>query len=88
MNLFNERQEENMRALDVFRGVTKAIGDSIANGLSGSTFNCGDCERSHRCGLPPSEKCIVRAAQMERDPNGYKRRRIARALMLGLGRWH
>jgi hypothetical protein len=27
-------------------------------------FTCGDCERSKRCGLPPSERCIVKAAQI------------------------
>jgi len=29
-------------------------------------FTCGDCERSERCGLPPSDHCIVRAAQIAR----------------------
>jgi hypothetical protein len=29
-------------------------------------FTCGDCERSDRCGLPPSDRCIVRAAQIAR----------------------
>ncbi|HLN39017.1 MAG TPA: hypothetical protein VK337_14640 [Xanthobacteraceae bacterium] len=27
-------------------------------------FVCGDCERSDRCGLPPSDRCIVKAAQI------------------------
>jgi hypothetical protein len=27
-------------------------------------FNCGDCERTDRCSLPPSDRCIVRAAQI------------------------
>jgi hypothetical protein len=27
-------------------------------------FTCGDCERSERCGLPPSDRCIVKAAQI------------------------
>jgi hypothetical protein len=27
-------------------------------------FTCGDCERSDRCGLPPSDRCIVKAAQI------------------------
>jgi hypothetical protein len=29
-------------------------------------FTCGDCERSERCGLPPSDRCIVKAAQIGR----------------------
>jgi hypothetical protein len=31
-----------------------------------SDFTCGDCERSDRCGLPPSDTCIVRAEQIAR----------------------
>jgi len=27
-------------------------------------FTCSDCERSDRCGLPPSDRCIVKAAQI------------------------
>jgi hypothetical protein len=27
-------------------------------------FTCGDCERSDRCGLPPTNRCIVKAAQI------------------------
>jgi hypothetical protein len=29
-------------------------------------FTCGDCERSDRCGLPPTDRCIVKAAQIAR----------------------
>jgi hypothetical protein len=31
-----------------------------------SDFDCEDCERSDRCGRPPSETCIVRVAQIAR----------------------
>jgi hypothetical protein len=27
---------------------------------------CSDCERVDRCGLPPSDNCIQKAAQIER----------------------
>jgi hypothetical protein len=37
-------------------------------------FVCGDCERWERCGLPPSDDCIVKAAQMARDPDRPKKR--------------
>jgi hypothetical protein len=37
-------------------------------------FTCGDCERSDRCGLPPSDRCIVRAAQIARGDWNKKRR--------------
>ena len=39
-------------------------------------FTCGDCERSDRCGLPPSDRCIVRAAQIARG-DWIKKRRAA-----------
>lgn len=42
-----------------------------------SEFTCSDCERWERCGLPPSDSCIVRAAQLERGD--WKRRARARA---------
>ena len=29
-----------------------------------SSFTCGDCERSDRCGLPPNDRCIFKAAQI------------------------
>jgi hypothetical protein len=37
-------------------------------------FTCGDCERSDRCGLPPSDRCIVRAAQIASGDWTKKRR--------------
>ena len=39
-------------------------------------FTCRDCERWERCSLPPSDTCVVRAAQLERGD--WKRRRWAR----------
>ena len=41
-------------------------------------FTCGDCERSASCGLPPSEHCVIKAAQLARGD--WKLRRQARAL--------
>jgi hypothetical protein len=32
----------------------------------GEEFVCGDCEEWQRCGLPPNENCVVRAAQIAR----------------------
>ena len=71
----------------VKRMAAGAIAGSITARLSEPTFNCGDCERSQRYGLPPDEKCIVRLAQIERDPTGYEWRMKARASILTLGRW-
>jgi len=39
-----------------------------------SEFTCGDCERSDRCGSPPSETCVIRAAQIARGD--WKRKRF------------
>jgi hypothetical protein len=48
-----------------------------------SEFTCGDCERSDSCGQPPSDACVVAAAQMERGD--WKLRRQARALARTVG---
>jgi hypothetical protein len=50
----------------------------LKNALSGESeeFTCRDCERWESCSLPPSETCVVRAAQLERGD--WKRRRWAR----------
>ena len=29
-------------------------------------FSCGDCDYHDRCGLPPSDDCIEKIAQIER----------------------
>ncbi len=48
---------------------------AIIGRLSGPTdFTCGDCERSARCSLPPSEDCIARTEQLERGDWKLKRR--------------
>ena len=39
-----------------------------------SDFKCGDCERSDRCGLPPSDRCLLRAAQIARGDWKLKQR--------------
>jgi hypothetical protein len=48
-----------------------------------SDFTCGDCERSDRCGLPPSDTCIVRAEQIARGD--WKVRRRTKALLENVG---
>jgi len=64
-----------------------ALGSALAKRLSGPEFTCGDCERSDRCGRPPSAECAVKMAQLERDPTGYERRMKARAAFLKSGYW-
>jgi hypothetical protein len=46
-------------------------------------FDCGDCERRARCGLPASDDCVVRAAQIARGD--WKLRRRAKSLSLATG---
>ena len=63
-----------MRMSNFFQGaLTKAAG-IIATLRRRSDFTCGDCERSDRCGLPPSDTCIVRAEQIARGDWKSKRR--------------
>lgn len=50
-------------------------------------ISCAGCERQERCGQPPSEHCIVRAARIERDPTGYREQMKARAARLALDCW-
>lgn len=45
-------------------------------------FTCSDCEIWERCGSPPNEGCVVRAAQLAGD---WKLRRRARALSRTVG---
>ena len=46
-------------------------------------FTCSDCERWERCGSPPNDACVVRAAQLERGD--WKLRRQTRALTRTVG---
>ncbi len=62
--------------------ISEFIGDAfsaIVGKLSRADFTCGDCERSARCSLPPSDNCIARAEQLERDD--WKLKRRARSIL-------
>jgi|GEM_PF-3900995 hypothetical protein len=52
-----------MSSSDVLRHVKNAViwllGPRRQQG-----FTCGDCSMTERCGLPPSEQCVARAAQI------------------------
>jgi hypothetical protein len=67
-----------MRATNAVHGVFSKLASTMAALRRRSNFICEDCERSARCGLPPSDRCIVRAAQIARGD--WKLRRRARAL--------
>jgi hypothetical protein len=64
--------------LDPIERVFGGLWRLVAHTRERSDFVCGDCERVHRCGLPPSDNCIVRAAQIARNEDGsikpYRRR--------------
>jgi hypothetical protein len=69
-----------MRALDAIRGIFTKLASRIATHRQLSHFKCADCETSERCGQLPSDDCIARATQIERDgdksssrsPRGYQ----------------
>jgi hypothetical protein len=67
-----------MSVTSAVRGIVATFADRIAAMRRTSEFTCGDCERSDRCGLPPSDTCIIRAEQMARGD--WKTRRRAEAL--------
>ncbi len=66
-----------MRAMDIVRGTVKKVADHLAAMRSREEFTCGDCERWERCGLSPTDTCVIRAAQLAR----YDRRRPNRYLL-------
>jgi hypothetical protein len=55
-----------MRAIHLSQDAVHAIARRMAGVRTRPDFYCGQCERWERCGLPPSEDCIVRLAQIER----------------------
>jgi hypothetical protein len=65
------------------RGLFGRIAGVVAKLRRQDEFTCGDCERSDRCGLPPSEDCVIRAAQLARGD--WELRRRMRALSRSIG---
>jgi hypothetical protein len=59
-----------MRIADLVQGTLTKLASMRATLRRQSAFTCEDCERMERCGLPPSDECIEKAAQIER---GWKR---------------
>lgn len=72
-----------MRVLDRIHGALTGFADLIVRGRQ-IDFTCADCDRWQRCGLPPSETCVARAAQIERD--GGKPVRRSAIVASGAGR--
>jgi hypothetical protein len=68
-----------MSVTSTARRIAAAVSARLAGMVRTSDFTCGDCERSDRCGLPPSDTCVIRAEQMARGD--WKARRRAKALL-------
>jgi len=68
-----------MSVTSTARRIAAAVSARLAGMGGTSDFTCGDCERSDRCGLPPSDTCIIRAEQMA--CGDWKARRQAKALL-------
>jgi len=56
----------------IHRGLITLV-HKIAGPRRSSGFACAECERWRRCGLPPSNDCIVMLEQIARDGRGSKR---------------
>jgi len=56
-----------MRALDAIKGFFAILANRLMTRRRMAHFKCGDCETSERCGQLPTDDCIARAAQIERD---------------------
>ena len=63
-----------MRDANLNEGIFARFAHTMVALLRRPDFSCADCERSLRCGLPPSDRCIARAAQIARDDWKVRRR--------------
>jgi hypothetical protein len=61
-----------MRTLDIIRRIFPKR-TARASWARRSAFTCGDCERWERCGLPPHDDCVHRAAQIARGATPVRR---------------
>lgn len=73
-----------MRAISAIYGGAAKLAGRLAGLGRRPDFVCADCERWARCGLPASDDCIIRAAQIARGD--WELRRRARWLSLIMGR--
>ena len=69
-----------MRALNSIREKIAAFAAMVAASerrANWAEFQCGDCERRDRCGLPPDTDCVVKAAQIAREGGRPRRKHAA-----------
>ncbi len=76
--MFRGLRKEKMRLFDVIRSISAAVARRVVIQRQMSRFNCGDCEEMERCGRSPSEDCIERLAQIERDGDRPRPLRVVR----------
>jgi hypothetical protein len=65
-----------MRLLGIFEIILAKIKHRVAMHRQLSRFQCGDCELTERCGRPPSDDCIERVRQIERDGDQSRSRSL------------
>jgi len=65
---------ENMRLFFhlMMQGFFVALKKRWTGLFAPSEFVCAQCERAESCGFPPSETCMVRLAQLAREPDKYR----------------
>jgi hypothetical protein len=56
-----------MQTLPGMRRTLIKLAKAVTGPRRGSGFICGECERWRRCGLPPSDKCVVMMSQIARN---------------------
>jgi Zn-dependent alcohol dehydrogenase len=71
-------EEEIMPVTSAVAEIVAKVSEWVAAMRRMSKFTCGDCERSDRCGLPPSDLCVARLEQIAR---GDWRARRTKALV-------
>jgi len=68
-----------MPVTNAIAGIFGKISERIAAMRRLAHFNCGDCERSNRCNLVPSDACIARQVQIARGD--WRARRKDKAVL-------
>jgi hypothetical protein len=69
-----------MATLDTIREKFARFANAIAvlrQRAAWDEFECSDCERRDRCGLPPDKNCVIKAAQIAREGERPRRKRAA-----------
>jgi hypothetical protein len=62
-----------MHARDRVRAMVVRLIGAVLRRRRKPAFTCGECERWQRCGLPPSEHCIIMVTQLARDGRPVRR---------------